>query len=239
MRRHSHVPPRAHTTAVCRTGPPTLSPEGCEFASATTPGGPLPETFPAIWSAAHPEPLQQPFQRRDRQERAPAPADACDVWPWTAICADTRQSTARRVRNLAGETAIDVMVDLRYGRINRAQLTGKGHQTYLETGDDAFGGDLAHAIPVGRYGGPQDAEDTGRRYPAADNTATSKRRVECSPHPARVLCLETQTDPLPGGSPISTESGDVLVSRSLTHAARPSRGRASVAWTLAQRRNRK
>ena len=71
-----------------------------------------------------------------------APADAGDVWTWTAICADTKIVPSWRVGDRSGETAIDFMDDLRSRLANRVQLTSDGHRAYLEAVEGAFGGDV-------------------------------------------------------------------------------------------------
>ncbi len=71
-----------------------------------------------------------------------APAEAGDVWTWTAICADTKLVPSWRVGDRSGRTAIDFMDDLRPRLANRVQLTSDGHKAYLEAIEGAFGGDV-------------------------------------------------------------------------------------------------
>ena len=65
-------------------------------------------------------------------ERAKAaPAEAGDVWTWTAIDAETKLVPSWRVGDRSGATAIDFMDDLRARLANRVQLTSDGHRAYL------------------------------------------------------------------------------------------------------------
>ena len=112
-----------------------------------------------------------------------APAEAGDVWTWTAICADTKLVPSWQVGDRSGETAIDLMDDLRARLANRVQLTTDGHKAYLEAVEGAFGGDVDYAQLVKMYGNAPDGE---KRYSPATCTGTRKRRVEGRPDPALV-----------------------------------------------------
>ena len=61
-----------------------------------------------------------------------APAEAGDVWTWTAIDAETKLVPSWRIGDRSGETAIDFMDDLRSRLANRVQLTSDGLKAYLE-----------------------------------------------------------------------------------------------------------
>ena len=50
-----------------------------------------------------------------------APAEAGDVWTWTAICADSKLVPSWRVGDRSGLTAIEFMDDLRPRLANRVQ----------------------------------------------------------------------------------------------------------------------
>ena len=60
-----------------------------------------------------------------------APAEAGDLWTWTAIEAETKLVPSWRVGDRSGETAIEFMDDLRGRLANRVQLTSDGHKAYL------------------------------------------------------------------------------------------------------------
>ena len=112
-----------------------------------------------------------------------APAEAGDVWTWTAICADTKLVPSWRVGDRSGLTAIDFMDDLRSRLANRVQLTSDGHRAYLEAVEGAFGGDVDYAQLVKLYG---EAPEAQKRYSSAACVGARKRRVEGNPDPAYV-----------------------------------------------------
>ena len=112
-----------------------------------------------------------------------APAEAGDVWTWTAICADTKLVPSWRVGDRSGATAIEFMDDLRSRLANRVQLTSDGHRAYLEAVEGAFGGDVDYAQIVKLYG---EAPEAQKRYSPAACVGARKRRVEGNPDPAHV-----------------------------------------------------
>ena len=112
-----------------------------------------------------------------------APADAGDVWTWTAICADTKLVPSWRVGDRSGMTAIEFMDDLRPRLANRVQLTSDGHKAYLEAVEGAFGGDVDFAQLIKMYG---DAPEAQKRYSPGECIGIRKRRVEGSPDPDHI-----------------------------------------------------
>jgi IS1 family transposase len=74
-----------------------------------------------------------------------APADAGDIWTWTAIDADSKLIVSYLVGDRSGETAIELMDDLRSRLANRVQISTDGHRAYLEAIEGAFGGDVDYA----------------------------------------------------------------------------------------------
>lgn len=112
-----------------------------------------------------------------------APAEAGDVWTWTAICAETKLVPSWRVGDRSGMTAIEFMDDLRPRLANRVQLTSDGHKAYLEAVEGAFGGDVDYAQLVKVYG---EASDGEKRYSPPECVGARKRRVEGKPDPAHV-----------------------------------------------------
>ena len=81
-----------------------------------------------------------------------APAEAGDVWTWVAMDADTKLVPSWRVGDRSGDTAMDLMDDLRGRLANRVQLTSDGHRAYLEAVEGAFGDDVDYAMLVKLYG---------------------------------------------------------------------------------------
>jgi IS1 family transposase len=68
-----------------------------------------------------------------------APANAGDVWTWTAIDADTKVIPSWFVGDRDSDAAIIFMDDLKSRLANRVQLTSDGHKAYLEAVEGAFG----------------------------------------------------------------------------------------------------
>src|SRR5881396_3452518 len=81
-----------------------------------------------------------------------APANAGDVWTWTAIDADTKLIPSWFVGGRDSDAAIIFMDDLASRLANRVQLTSDGHKSYLEAVEGAFGGDVDYAHHVKLYG---------------------------------------------------------------------------------------
>ena len=81
-----------------------------------------------------------------------APAEAGDVWTWTALDADTKLMISYFVGDRDGEYALALMDDLRSRIVNRVQLTTDGHKAYLEAVEEAFGADVDYAQLVKLYG---------------------------------------------------------------------------------------
>jgi IS1 family transposase len=81
-----------------------------------------------------------------------APADAGDIWTWTAIDADSKLIVSYLVGDRSGESAIELMDDLRSRLVNRVQLTTDGHSAYLDAVEGAFGGDVDYAQLIKVYG---------------------------------------------------------------------------------------
>lgn len=107
-----------------------------------------------------------------------APADAGDIWTWTAIDADSKLIVSYLVGDRSGQTAIELMDDLRGRLTNRVQLTTDGHRSYLEAVEGAFGGDVDYAQVVKMYG---PTPSPAGRYSPAQCNGIKKTRVEGNP----------------------------------------------------------
>ncbi len=111
-----------------------------------------------------------------------------DVWPWTAICADTKLVPSWFVSTRDGEAAkvfiaeaAKVFIaDLASRLANRVQLTTDGHRAYLQAVEDAFGAEVDYAMLVKLYGAPT-GRDNERRYSPAECTGTIKGVVNGKP----------------------------------------------------------
>ena len=105
-----------------------------------------------------------------------APAEAGDVWTWTAICADTKLVPVWRLGDRTSMTAIDLMDDLRARLSNRIQLTSDGHKAYFDAVEGAFGGDVDYAQLVKIYGQAPE-EDKTTRYSPSVCTGSKKKKM--------------------------------------------------------------
>jgi IS1 family transposase len=109
-----------------------------------------------------------------------APANAGDVWTWTAIDADTKLIPSWFVGGRDSDAAIIFMDDLASRLANRVQLTSDGHKAYLEAVEGAFGADIDYAMIVKLYGESPEAE---KRYSPAVCIGAKKTRIEGDPDP--------------------------------------------------------
>ena len=107
-----------------------------------------------------------------------APADAGDIWTWTAIDADSKLIVSYLVGDRSGETAMELMDDLRGRLTNRVQISTDGHKAYVEAVEGAFGGDVDYAQIIKMYGA---TPSPAGRYSPAECTGIQKRRVEGNP----------------------------------------------------------
>jgi IS1 family transposase len=107
-----------------------------------------------------------------------APADAGDIWTWTGLDADSKLIVSYLVGDRSGQTAIELMDDLRSRLVNRVQLSTDGHRAYLEAVEGAFGADVDYAQIVKMYG---PTIDKGGRYSPAECTGIKKVAIEGNP----------------------------------------------------------
>ncbi len=75
-----------------------------------------------------------------------APAEAGDIWTWTALCADFKLIPSWYVGSRDTETARHLICDLASRLANRVQLTSDGHGPYLAAVEDSFGADIDYAM---------------------------------------------------------------------------------------------
>ena len=129
-----------------------------------------------IWSFCH-------AKEKNVATAKAAPEGAGDVWTWTAIDADTKLIVSYFVGDRSGESAIELMDDLRDRVANRVQITTDGHRAYVEAVEGAFGGDVDYAQLVKLYGPTISAPG---RYSPAECTGIKKIRREGNPDIAHV-----------------------------------------------------
>ena len=124
-----------------------------------------------IWSFCH-------AKQKNVADAKAAPEGAGDVWTWTAIDAESKLIVSYFVGDRSGDSAINLMDDLRGRLANRVQLTTDGHKAYLEAVEGAFGGDIDYAMLIKVYG---DTPGPKGRYSPAECEASQKIRVEGNP----------------------------------------------------------
>ena len=117
------------------------------------------------------------------KEAKAAPADAGDVWTWTAIDADTKLLVSWLVADRKIESAMMFMDDLKERLANRVQLTSDGHRPYLTAVDTVFGNDVDYAMLQKIYGAEPHGE---RRYSPAKCIGAKKREITGNPDPNHV-----------------------------------------------------
>ena len=112
-----------------------------------------------------------------------APAEAGDLWTWTALDADTKLMISWRVGDRDATYANELMQDVASRLTNRVQLTTDGHAPYLEAVEGAFGADIDYAMLIKHYGEPVGALG---RYSPGECTGAEQRRVEGRPDPKHI-----------------------------------------------------
>lgn len=112
-----------------------------------------------------------------------APAEAGDLWTWTALDADSKLMISWVVGGRDAGYAHEFMQDVAARLVNRVQLTTDGHKAYLEAVEGAFGADVDFAMLIKLYG---DTPHPPGRYSPADCIGARKDRIEGSPDPKHV-----------------------------------------------------
>jgi IS1 family transposase len=111
-----------------------------------------------------------------------APAEAGDLWTWTAIDADSKLVISYLIGGRDAGYAHEFMNDVASRLTNRVQLTTDGLKSYLEAVEDAFGAGVDYAMLVKLYG---EAVGEGR-YSPGECIGTQLRRVEGRPDPKHI-----------------------------------------------------
>jgi IS1 family transposase len=93
-----------------------------------------------------------------------APANAGDVWTWTAIEVDSKLIVSYLIGSREAECAYDFMQDVAGRLANRVQLTTDGHKAYLGAVEDAFGADIDYAMLVKLYSATPGENGPARKY---------------------------------------------------------------------------
>lgn len=94
-----------------------------------------------------------------------APAEADDVWNWTALDSDSKLIIAYRVGLRTQEDADEFMLDLADRIVSRVQLTSDGLGACLPAAENAFGlADVDYAQLVETYGPEMAGNGAERKY---------------------------------------------------------------------------
>lgn len=115
-----------------------------------------------------------------------APAEAGDIWTWTALDPASKLMISYTVGDRSQRTAREFMFDLAARIEGRCQLTTDGHGAYLKAVADAFGGDVDYAMLVKQYGDPTGTKGHERKYSPAECTGAIKEPILGKPDMAMV-----------------------------------------------------
>jgi IS1 family transposase len=131
-----------------------------------------------IWSFVH-------AKQKNVPDAKAAPAEAGDVWTWTALDADTKLMVSYFVGDRSQESA-DILADDMRQRIStpKPQITTDGHFAYRDAIDGAFGKDANYAQIVKSYG--TDPSAAKGRYSPPVCTGAKPTPISGAPDPAHI-----------------------------------------------------
>ena len=132
-----------------------------------------------IWSFCY-------AKERNVETAKAAPADAGDIWTWTAMDRDSKLMISYTVGDRSAATAREFMFDLADRLASRVQLTTDGHGAYLKAVADAFSGDVDYAMLIKQYGDPTGTKGHERKYSPAECTGAIKEPIFGKPDMAQV-----------------------------------------------------
>lgn len=115
-----------------------------------------------------------------------APAEAGDIWTWTALDPASKLMISYTVGDRSQRTAREFMFDLASRIEGRCQLATDGHGAYLKAVADAFGGDVDYAMLVKQYGDPTGTKGHERKYSPAECTGAIKEPILGKPDMGKV-----------------------------------------------------
>jgi IS1 family transposase len=124
------------------------------------------------------------YAKNDNVKRAKsAPAEAGDVWTWTALCADTKLLAAFYIGDRSYESAREFIGDLKERLASRIQLSSDGHRPYAMAVNKVFGDEIDYGVLKKIYGSdPQDE----RRYSPAICLGAEKKIKKGNPDPKHI-----------------------------------------------------
>jgi IS1 family transposase len=112
-----------------------------------------------------------------------APAEAGDIWAWTAIDADTKLIPSWYVGKRDADAAFGFIGDLAVCLSNRVQLTSDGHKPYLGAVEQPFGTEIDYAMLVKVYGS---SDAPVGRCGSAPYVGSKEEPVEGRPDPRHI-----------------------------------------------------
>lgn len=121
-----------------------------------------------------------------------APADAGDVWTWTALDSDTKLILSWHVGGRDAEDALELMNDLRGRPANRVQFTTDGHKAYLSAVEEAFGADIDYGMLVKLYGAETGGQGHERKYSPSECVGARKETITGKPDPKHISTSHTE-----------------------------------------------
>jgi IS1 family transposase len=121
-----------------------------------------------------------------------APADAGDVWTWTALDSDTKLILSWQVGGRGAEDAQQLMDDLSGRLANRVQLTTDGHKAYLQAVEGAFGADIDYGMLVKLYGPETGGQGHERKYSPSECVGARKETITGNPDPKHISTSHTE-----------------------------------------------
>lgn len=116
-------------------------------------------------------------KERNVKDAKAAPAEAGDIWTWTAMDRDSKLMISYTVGDRSAATAREFMFDLASRLATRIQLTMDGHGAYLKAVADAFSGDVDYAMLIKQYGDPTGTKGHERKYSPAECTGALKEAM--------------------------------------------------------------
>jgi IS1 family transposase len=120
------------------------------------------------------------------------PADAGDVWTWTALDSDTKLIVSWHVGGRDSGDALELMDDLRGRLANRVQLTTDGHKAYLSAVEEAFGADIDYGMLVKLYGPEIGGQGQERKYSPSECVGARKEKITGNPDPKHISTSHTE-----------------------------------------------
>lgn len=127
-----------------------------------------------IWSFVY-------SKEKNVEKAKAAPAEAGDIWTWTALDPASKLIISYTVGDRSQRTAREFMFDLASRVAGRIHLTTDGHGAYLKAVADGFGGDVDYAMLVKQYGDPTGTKGHERKYSPAECTGAKKEVVYGNP----------------------------------------------------------